>query len=221
MRHRLVTALLISSVSSIFIICSAPANAAKHLYLKAPPRTSHNWTGFYVGGHVGYGWNKFSSTNATIGARTYDGNGWLGGVQAGYNYEIDPVVIGVEGDFSFSDVGYSTTSSGVTSKVKNDYFATAAARLGYAFDRFLVYAKGGGAWTRDKDSVGGLTGTFYRTGWLFGAGVEYALADHWSVKAEYDYLGFPSISENFAHTTGPSQVSLRAQLVKFGFNYHF
>ena len=73
--------------------------------------------------------------------------------------------------------------------------AMAAARLGYAFDRWLVYAKGGAAWTREKwnvnDGVGGaITGNFDRTGWIVGAGVEWAMFGNWSAKVEYNYLNF-------------------------------
>jgi outer membrane immunogenic protein len=95
----------------------------------------------------------------------------------------------------------------------------------------MVYGKVGGAWTRDKwdgnDGISGtVTGTFNRTGWMVGIGLEYAFWDNFSAKLEYDYLMFPSISPTLSTTgtlsvEGTSDVKLNTQLVKFGLNYRF
>ena len=118
-----------------------------------------------------------------------------------------------------------------TLTLKNDYFATAAARLGYAFDRFLVYGKVGGAWSRDKwsgnDGLGGsLSATSNRSGWMLGAGVEYAFLGNWSAKLEYDYLMFPSVTPTFATAggltvVGTSSIKANTQILKAGLNYRF
>jgi outer membrane immunogenic protein len=105
-----------------------------------------------------------------------------------------------------------------------------AGRLGVAFDRVLLYAKGGAAFTRDKysgnDGLGGtVSGTFNRTGWLAGGGVEWMFVPNWSVRAEYNHMGFGTINEQLT-TTGnlaatPANVKLNIQTGTVGLNYHF
>ena len=205
---------------------------APALYSPAPV---FSWTGFYIGAHGGYGWSNFSGDDPTTGGTdTAQARGWLGGVTVGYNYQINSFVVGVEGDYSWADVNKTDSDplglGGGEANLKNDFFATAAVRLGYAVDRFLLYGKGGVAWTRDKwditDGVGGFAnGTFGRTGWMLGAGVEYAFWNNWSAKLEYNYLHFKSIEENL--TTGggltatPANISLNSHLLKLGVNYRF
>jgi outer membrane immunogenic protein len=118
--------------------------------------------------------------------------------------------------------------------LKNDYIATVAGRFGVAFDRVLLYAKGGAAFTRDKYYVnnglagalaGSASGSFNRTGWLAGGGVEWMFMPNWSVRAEYNYMGFGAISEQPV-TTGnlvatPANVKLNIQTGTVGVNYHF
>jgi outer membrane immunogenic protein len=197
----------------------------------------YNWTGFYVGAEVGGGWSHFDSIDPTMpaaGSTTANASGVVAGGLAGFNYQIGNVVLGAEGSYAWS--GVSVSSGGAlgagafSATVKNDYVATAAARIGYAFDRVLFYGKGGAAWTRDKldasDGLGGTgTGRFNRTGWLAGAGVEYAFLQNWSVKLEYDYLGFGRINETPTTTGGlgasSALVKLNMQTVLFGVNYRF
>jgi outer membrane immunogenic protein len=95
----------------------------------------------------------------------------------------------------------------------------------------LLYGKVGAAWTRDKydgnDGAGGtVTATSNRTGWMLGAGVEYAIWQNVSAKLEYDYLQFNGVTPSFATTgglavIGTSSVSLKTQIVKAGLNYRF
>lgn len=227
-------------VCGALVACSSVASAAdlRRPVYKAPayynPEPIFTWTGFYVGVHGGYGWSNFSATDPVAGSSTTNARGWLGGAQLGYNYQIGAFVIGAEGDFSWADVKKTVANpfgTGLGSaSLKNDYFATAAVRLGYAFDRTLIYAKGGAAWTRDKidvtDGTGGFAnGTFNRNGWMLGAGLEYAFWNNVSAKIEYNYLNFRSTTETL--TTGggltattPS-VSLKSHLVKVGLNYRF
>ncbi len=202
------------------------------------PRTvyaAYNWTGFYVGAHVGYGWSNFTGTDLVFGDTTTSrADGFLGGFQGGYNYQIGSFLIGVEGEYSISDVKINLNDPlglGVgEATLKNDFFAIAALRLGYAFDRTLIYAKGGAAWTRDKldvnDGLGGTaTGRFNRTGWMAGGGVEYAFLGNWSAKLEYNYLKFGSITEQPDTAGGlaatPASVKLDTHLIKLGVNYRF
>jgi outer membrane immunogenic protein len=234
------TAMWVAVASVAFLsVCSMasaadlprPAYKAPPLFAPAPV---FSWTGFYVGGHVGYGWSQFDGTgtfDSEVVTDTVNANGFLAGGQVGYNYQFGQFVLGVEGEFSWANVKYDTALFGGTLTLKNDYFATAAARFGYAFDRFMVYGKVGGAWTRDKwdgdDGIGGtVTGTFNRTGWVFGVGLEYAFWNNLSAKLEYNYLMFPSISPTLTtsgtlSTEGTSDIKLNTHLVKLGLNYRF
>ncbi len=221
-----------------FVACTSLASAAdlSHPVYKSPiysPVPVFSWTGFYAGVHGGYGWSNFSGNDPVAGPSTVRAKGWLAGAQIGYNYQINQFVIGAEGDYSWANVKNTQDGAlgpGSTASLKSDFFATAALRLGYAIDRTLIYGKAGGAWTRDKyditDGIGGFAnGKFNRTGWLLGAGVEYAFWNNLSAKVEYNFLSFKSINETL--TTGgglaattPS-VGLKTHLVKVGLNYKF
>jgi len=222
-------------VSVAFVAFSSVLSTAIAADLRAPvykapplltPVPVFSWTGFYIGGHIGYGWSRFSADGD---ART--AKGFLGGAQAGFNYQIGQFVLGVEGEYSWANVKVDETLFAGTLTLKNDYFATAAGRLGYAFDRLLLFGKVGAAWTRDKwdanDGFGGTaTATSNRTGWLFGAGLEYAFWENVSVKVEYNYLMFSSVTPSFATAggltvDGSSGVKLNTQVVKLGLNYRF
>src|SRR3954462_3289169 len=100
---------------------------------KAPayiaPAPVFSWTGFYVGVHAGYGWDKLTGTSV-FGTDSITAKGWLGGGQLGYNYQIGQFVLGVEGEYAWANVKYDTPLFAGTLTVKNDYFATAAARVG-------------------------------------------------------------------------------------------
>ena len=127
------------------------------------------WTGFYLGAHAGYGWGD-ADTNAS----DPDLDGFLGGAQAGYNYQFDNnIVIGVEGDWSWS--GVDGSSGGVSSDV--DWVSSLRGRLGYAFDRYLVYGTGGVAFANVETSRGGFSDDNNHTGWAAGAGLEAVLPD--------------------------------------------
>ena len=234
---RLSPCVWVSGALVAFTSVASAADLPRPVYKAAPglysPEPVFSWTGFYVGVHAGYGWSRFAANDPLAGASTTNARGWLGGVQVGYNYQIGQFVIGAEGDYSWANVKNTVDNplgTGGSATLKNDYFATAALRLGYAMDRTLIYAKGGAAWTRDKfdltDGVGGFAnGSFNRTGWLLGAGVEYAIWNNFSAKIEYNFLSFKSINETL--TTGgglvattPS-VGLKSHLVKVGLNYRF
>lgn len=203
---------------------------------KAPAYVTYNWTGFYVGGHIGYGWSKITGTDPLDGTSA-DATlrGFLGGGQVGYNYQIGSWVLGIEGDYSWADVKRTEADplglGAGEAEVKHDYFATITGRLGYAFDRWLWYLKGGGAWTRDKwdvtDGIGGTaTGSFNRSGWLIGGGVEYAFWNSWSAKLEYNYLSFGGQDQTLTTAGGlgatpATDVSAKTHLLKLGINYKF
>lgn len=196
----------------------------------------YNWTGVYVGFHGGGGWSKLSGTDSFDGTTDSTSlNGWLAGGQIGGNYQFGQWVFGIQGDYAYADVKKSQSLTPIvgTLEIKHDYFATASARIGYAFDRVMVYLKGGAAWTRDKweatNNTGGLvSGSFNRTGWLGGAGVEWAIIGNWSAFAEYNYLSFGSITETLTTggngslvATGSGNVKDTTHIAKAGINFRF
>jgi outer membrane immunogenic protein len=248
--------LLLASAALMALIPANPGFAADlpaKTYTKAPvyvPPPIYNWTGFYIGGNVGWGWARESSTEIAPGTGSFpigtaftrnNLNGFLGGVQGGYNWQVAPnFVVGLEGEYSWSDLsGTETTistvngfSSTVTAKTKD--FALATGRLGYAADNWLFYVKGGGAWTQGNSSGVGIlaNGTLFdttstsanRSGWTVGVGVEWGFAPNWSAKIEYNYLDMGSTNIAVLSSAGIiSNVSSSETInvVKAGVNYRF
>jgi len=127
--------LLAGFVLSAFAASSAmAADLARPVY-KAAPAPLFNWTGFYVGGHGGYGW----ADDANLSPK-----GWFGGGQVGYNWQYAPNwVFGVEADISGSDISETNLAGAPLVSSKINYFGTARGRLGYTVDRVMVYGTGG------------------------------------------------------------------------------
>jgi outer membrane immunogenic protein len=216
--------------------CGAPALAAD-LPVKAPIYKAvapmFNWTGCYVGAHLGGGWGSKHWSSQDFGNHgSHDVDGWLGGGQIGCDYQTGQWVFGIEGDFSWArlegdSIDRQFTDDTLHSKV--DWLATATGRFGYAFDRTLLYVKGGGAWARDKYwiSAGGNTysrADETRSGWTVGTGLEYAFAPNWSAKLEYSYIDFGN--ERITFSCGACLANVRdidqhIHVVKVGLNYRF
>ena len=139
-------------------------------------------------------------------------NGFLGGVQGGYNLQLSPVVvIGVEGDFSWTGIkGTSPCVLVLTCSTDHDWVATVAGRFGVTYDRVLFYVKGGVAWAQTTYAaslnLGGVSVTTSvdetRLGALFGTGIEYAFLPGWSAKVEYNYIDFGKDDYNFPLAIG-------------------
>jgi outer membrane immunogenic protein len=196
----------------------------------APP--VYNWTGIYFGGHIGGGYAGSSWSDPITGSGNDNFNTWgfLGGAQVGGNIQFNRLVLGVEGDFSWTTIkNKGSDSIGDTLNTSVPWTSTVTGRVGAAFDRLLLYGKGGLALAQDNSSLtdhaGSSSGTsFMRTGWTAGAGLEYALDGNWSAKIEYDYLGFGSKALNFdTPLLGPitSSSTLNVQEVKAGINFRF
>jgi outer membrane immunogenic protein len=220
-----------------------------------PPRP-FSWSGFYLGVHGGYGWG---SSNWTVNDTTLPvgfastanprSRGFLGGIQGGANHQFGNWVAGIEADFSLIDAdatstdplfaGGVPTGASMTAHSQIDWLATFTGRFGYAFDRSLLYVKGGvaGAEFKDNYSAHSLAsaGDFFdggtqsntRVGWTAGAGFEYALLNNWTARIEYNYLDFGSKDETFVFTDSTGSIGFnqsierKLQLVKLGINYKF
>ncbi len=200
----------------------------------------YDWTGFYFGGFLGSAWGESKWENVdNFGVDTFvRPRGILGGGQAGYNFQTGPWVFGVEGDFGWTNAkGTKSFPDPVlkfflSANQSADWIATATARLGYAWNRALLYVKGGGAWIRNNYSITDNTGGLFqtpefaadtRTGLTVGAGLEFGLAPNWSAKVEYDYLDFGSrlitiVGTEFIDT---ANIKERVHEVKIGVNYRF
>jgi outer membrane immunogenic protein len=183
------------------------------------------------------------------GASSIRPKGGIGGIQSGYNWQTGNVVFGVEVDFnafSLSDERSITTvylsdlkTFTVNQSVKTDWLFTARPRLGWATNNWLWYVTGGLAMTRlkydnsftDTAYAAFETGSVSKTniGWSVGGGAEFALANHWSAKAEYLYVDFGGLSSTgtvsndggFTPASLSHSADLTAHIVRAGVNYRF
>lgn len=194
-----------------------PAYAAD-IPLKAPavrPAAPYNWSGCYVGIQAGYGWARDEADETVTGtgapsifspAETGSPSGALAGGMLGCNWQGGgPLVVGVEADVEWSDIGGSAVSYPLTGVPPDTYEASIRSqaslrgRIGYAFDRALFYVTGGVAFAniRHDYTTAGLPSEEFsttRTGWALGAGAEYAFAANWSMRAEYRYADFGTVT---------------------------
>jgi len=196
--------------------------AYKAPYYVAP----FSWTGFYVGINGGYGWGTSDWSSAVTTGST-DPSGGLAGVTLGYNLQTGVWVWGIEGDFDWSWIKGTDTSgtgvcTGVGCETKNDWLGTARLRIGYAWDRFMPYITGGGAFGSIKMTpAGGASDTEDRFGWTIGAGLEYAFLGNWSAKLEYLYVDLGNASCNAATCGTATTVGFKESLIRIGVNYRF
>jgi len=222
-------------------------------YYPPPPPAIYDWTGIYVGGHIGGGiltdsvsQNGVSaSPNATnlSGSGNLSPAGVIGGGQLGANYEIAPLVIGIEGSWTDSGVqGNTLIGVGSTAIVPPPvigqerftsnalWFGAVTGRVGYAANDWLFYAKAGGAWlhvTYTEDLLAAPTPVTVttqnisdtRTGFTVGVGIEFGLVENLSGKIEYDFYDFGSKNYNFVIT--PVSVSSSLHALTVGLNYRF
>ena len=171
------------------------------------------WTGCYIGAHAGAGWtDKTVSVPSIVPGVSVTGHtfGPLGGGQVGCNLQFGGWVIGIEGEGSAADIRGDTTQTiqGITgtAHAETDWLASATARLGWTWDRWMIYGKGGAAWAGDKYSLSipvfpeQETASETRTGWTVGGGIEWALWNNWSAKAEYNYYDFGTTSVTLVGT---------------------
>ncbi len=175
------------------------------------PPAYFSWTGFYIGGHLGYGWGTSSSKNQPgsgngdafngAGGLTTHPYGWLGGVTLGYNWQTDGFVFGFEGDLGYLGTSESRRNSVAFASADYGGYGTLTTRIGYGEDRWVFYTKGGLAFADIENRAGAITAGAIdstdftkihevRTGWALGLGAEYAFQPNMSMKIEYLYMDF-------------------------------
>lgn len=200
--------------------------------------------------------NTSTAAVNAAGAQRVSSSGFTGGLTAGYNWQAGSAVFGVEADFDYFGLKGSAARSGVypccapatfsvSSSLSTDWLFTLRPRVGLASDTWLFYVTGGLALTDLKASFAFVdappagispateSGTFSKTkaGWTAGAGIEHAVANGWSVKAEYLYVDFgreSTTSNNLGNAFGtmPQQTfrheaDLHTHVLRAGLNYRF
>jgi outer membrane immunogenic protein len=221
------------------------------VYKAPPPVYFFSWTGCYVGGNGGGIWvNKdFGLDNVVtpvgavgfpgfpvIGLGSHTASSGIAGGQVGCNYQwAGGWVVGIQADYDWTNANgsHADTLTGLTTLTSNTRnLGSVTGRVGYAWDRFLGYVKGGGAWERDNYSwfltaipAAALTGSETRGGWTVGVGGEYAFTDWLSGFVEYDYYGFGTRTVGFTPALAPVIVNFdireNKSVVKAGLNWRF
>lgn len=271
----------VAIVSALVVIMNvlAPVRAADLPVKTAarPVAAVYNWSGFYIGGDAGGAWQRESGTSNYF--QTFTGidpslvnnpqgnkssrTAFVGGVHAGYNWQMSQLVVGVEADIDWTNVKRSFCRQTdiqslacadvfrgfLTFTEKAEWIGSARGRLGYAFDRFLVYGTGGAAFGKLDTTisasclVGGCGGTSTlqsvagsfsnnRVGWVAGAGFEALVDASWIVRAEYlhydlgtvtNSLGFAALSPGLLPATISATWSrgVTYDVVRAGLSYKF
>jgi outer membrane immunogenic protein len=243
----------VAAVVSALMGASISANAAD-MAVKAPPPAPapmmipFSWTGFYIGGNLGAAWGQGNVTDTFTGL-SFSGTSnavFVGGGQVGFNYQVSNFVFGVEGDFDWvgnnNNNGTGVVITGplglghsFAASVNDGWISTLTGRFGVTWDRVLFYGKGGGAWlgnngftVTDLTTGASLSGTNSNstTGWTAGVGLEWAFANNWTARVEYDFIGLghrtfvvPATSPVLAGDTFTANSNI--QMFTVGLNYLF
>jgi outer membrane immunogenic protein len=208
--------ILLATVALAALVAPAiGADLGPRSYAKAPVFAApiYNWTGFYIGGHLGGAFSGSNNFNGLV-LSNYEAR-LLGGVQAGADWQFTPNwVLGAEGQYSW--LGKNSINAifpaGYVYNNNQRGLGSITGRIGYAAGPALFYAKGGYAYSDNRETLtfAGVPVAFtldggHKNGWTVGGGVEYMFAPNWSAKAEYQYYDF-----------GSSRFLAPAPLVPFG-----
>jgi outer membrane immunogenic protein len=230
---------LLGTVALVALGATVPALAAdlaaRPAYTKAPAYVQpiYNWTGFYIGGHIG---GAFDGNNGFIGTTNNNSDGrFLGGLQAGADYQFAPNwVLGIEGQWSWlgsnnNGVAFTGAGTGYVFNSNQRGLGSVTGRVGYTWGPALLYVKGGYAYSDYSDSLTlnlvpqpFALSSNHHDGYTVGAGLEYMFAQNWSAKVEYQYYNFgntsfvtPPVLAAFGSTRNDEHT------VKAGINYRF
>jgi outer membrane immunogenic protein len=257
--------LLLASVATLLLSAGAPAWSAE-LPIRVGPAIvipAFTWTSCYAGAHIGYGWSRKDMTDPVelvqdllSGAQVTPAlapvgispKGYIVGGQFGCDYQFagSNWVIGFEGAVTGGNLKGETQvglpldpdvpGNPALVTARADFIPSGTVRLGYAWDRWLLYGKAGAAGVSDRYSMVGVfspitaptpfnfQGLDLRIGWTAGAGLEWAFSEDWSIKVEYDYYGFGHksvlMSDSNLGLSGPVDVSQSVQTIRVGLNFH-
>jgi outer membrane immunogenic protein len=215
--------------SAVAIGAALGAGAASAADLPARPTTKApifspapvSWTGCYLGGNVGDGWDRFDAGEVGFAGvptpflpyGSNNGSSVVGGGQIGCDYQFAPQwVVGIQGQAEFGTINSSNAVAafpGITAQFNVNNIETLTGRVGYlAAPSVLAYVKGGAAWANASGAavvpaLGGIAGesaNFTMTGYTVGGGLEWMFAPGWSVFGEYNYMNFGTKNVNFQST---------------------
>lgn len=243
----LLSTVTLGALTGTAFAADLPSRRAPPVYIP-PPIPVFTWTGLYVGGQVGYEFGKsnaFASAGNRVGlsAANVNANGVIGGAHVGYNFSTQSLgfgnfgglgagglVLGVEGDVDGSNYKSNYLLGAVSDATRQDIQGSVRGRLGVAFDRFMVYGTGGAAFGDLKNSyvntINGLSdnSSHTRVGYTVGGGIEYAITNNFSLRAEYRYTDYGTFTENLAGSTAGG-LNVRHHetnnRVQGGFSYRF
>src|SRR6516164_1540635 len=243
---------MIIGVSALLGLIAAPAlgaDLAPRTYTKAPVAPVpgvYDWTGGYVCIEGGFGWGHSDQTDPGIAPPAppppppinlpadghYSVSGGLVGGTLGYNWQVGPWGLGLEGDYSWSDIKGQSSVCGPTTVTPHlcgtslDSLGTLRGRVGYAvgaFGNWLLYGTGGlavgdvHAW----DALTPAAGSKFRAGWTAGAGIETAFAPNWTAELEYLYVDLGKTQYFNIVPSVPETVGITANIIRVGLNYKF
>jgi outer membrane immunogenic protein len=176
-------------------------------YTVNQPLNMYSWAGPYIGGNIGWDWGSVDNNPTKP-------SGFVGGAQAGYNWQNGPWVFGIEGDFQ----GNGASDTFAPWKFSNPWFGTVRGRAGYALNNVLFYGTAGLAFGElTGQTFGSSSESHTNAGWTVGLGAEVGLAQNWSAKVEYLYV---DLNDSNFTITG-AQNGYHFGLLRAGVNYHF
>jgi outer membrane immunogenic protein len=232
-------------LAGITLACLAGGSAAADVWEQPPvyqvavppvygvasrPPGLFSWSGFYFGGHVGWGWGAFEIEGPGFPSQTIDLTGFVAGGQAGYNWQWSQIVFGVETDISATQFNGNDGNVGAAVDRfdgRRGWGATVRGRLGYTFDRWLFFVTGGWAFLNYNYSSTilpagpGVVFSDHDNGWTVGGGIEQAFSPNWSAKVEYLHTDYGNRGRAAAIFANPWTTTLATDEVRIGLNYRF
>lgn len=202
----------------------------------------YNWSGLYAGAHAGYAWGNAEHTQTNggmpFGPFGYSPEGMFGGATGGINWQVSQIVFGIEADVGYLDLSgegripSSTPPHYQALEIEGGLYALLGGRVGFAWDRTLIYAKGGRVYL-DGAASQATTKPGFQTqasgnldGWAYGGGVEHAFTDRISLKLEYLHFDFGRVAGSQTSITDPpigfvyeNATDVSADTVKIGVNF--
>jgi outer membrane immunogenic protein len=232
LRKLLMTSAFVCIAGGSAFAADLPNRKSEPIYTPPPP-PAFTWSGLYIGGQVGYQWGSVSPNLIGPGGGVVAAlpgsteQGIVGGAHMGYNFQVSQFVFGLEGDVDGSSYNGGNGTGLVAYMSREPIEASIRGRLGYAWDRVLVYGTGGAAFGDFHDTYtgpGGVDSTWNtRVGWTAGGGVEYAVTNNWSIRAEYRYSDFGRITDPLTASIAGDSVSRHEtdNRAEVGFSYKF
>jgi outer membrane immunogenic protein len=224
---------VVSLLAAAMSLGAAQSVFAADMPVKAPaykaPATvvTYNWTGFYLGADAGYGWGHHDRSVVPPGFQnSYNSTGGLLGLHGGYNWQLQSIILGLETDIAWTGIkGDDGGVGGSLDQTSTKWLGSTRVRLGYAWDRLMLFGTGGWAYgklTQFNNAGAGQTFDSTRSGGTLGAGVEYAFSPNWSARLDYRHYWLGTF-QNLAPTNGifPYQVNTNLDTVTAGISYKF